>query len=623
MIESTIEAKIDAKIEAKNDGQRALAVVPDGAAWLDGFDTPLAHAQLDGTIEIANAMFRSWVASTAGDLAGALGVEMSTVLAVLRAGKPHVITASAKNARGRKIPVEYVLRLVVSGGRELIAIEGRDVSRVHEKEAMLQSYSKTIETNNRRLVAQKSQISELLDDVKVAYAAAQRLLDSTDQGFATLTRSGTVMAARSAVFDRWFGTPAVGTSFADCLRHLDPDTAVNFEVAWWQIEDDILPLALLIEQLPAQMRAHDRYFRIGYKPELDDAGRLASLLVVVSDITAEVERNRAEAQQHDIRRLLAAFAKDRDGIIEFVTECDGLIATITANSVDPQVVMRAIHTLKGNCGIFGARAMATSCHELETRIAELGATPDVHERRAFGDRWRELRERLSVFLELDRDRVSMTRAELEVLCRRVAATPSGELPRVLETWMWEPGHRRLARLGEQVRASAARFGKGPLAIEIDGAGLRFEPERWNPLWASMVHLVRNSVDHGLETAEVRGALGKPASAQIRLRTYRDGDDVVIELGDDGRGIDWDAVARKANQRGLDTSSHEALVRALFLDGFSTRDAVDEQAGRGVGLAAVRAACEQLAGSIKVTSEPGQGTLFRLRLPAIGVAAYEL
>lgn len=602
------------------EAQRAPAPPPDTSILLDGFETPLALAQLDGTIEVANAMFRSWTASAAGDLAGALGVEMPAVITALRAGKPYVTATSAKNARGRKIPVEYVLRLAQRDGREAIAIEGRDLSRVHEKEAMLQSYSKTIETNNRRLVAQKSQIAELLDNVKLAYAAAQRLLDSTDQGFATLTRAGTVMAARSAVFDRWFATPAVGTSFADCLRRLDPDCAANFEVAWWQIEDDVLPLALLIAQLPAQLRTGDRHFRIGYKPELDDAGRLASLLVVISDVTDEVERSRAEAQQHDVRRLLAAFAKDRDGIIEFVAESDELIAAITS-SVDHHVVMRAIHTLKGNCGIFGARAMATSCHELENRISELGAPPDAHERRSFGERWRELRDRLSVFLELDRDRVSMTRAELEALCRRIVATPPGELPDVLETLMWEPADRRLARLGEQVRASAARFGKGPLAVEIDGGGLRFEPQRWNPLWASMVHLVRNSVDHGLETAEARSALGKPACAQITLRAYRDGGDAVVELGDDGRGIDWDAVARKAGERGLDASSREALARALFLDGFSTRDAVDEQAGRGVGLAAVRAACEQLGGSICVISEPGQGTLFRCRMPAAGVASY--
>jgi two-component system, chemotaxis family, sensor kinase CheA len=586
---------------------------------LDSFETPLAFAQLDGTVDLANVAFRSWTASTADDLASVLGIEVHVVAAALRTGKPYVVKGSAKNARGREIPVEYLLRLVLHDGREAIAIEGRDLSRVHEKEAMLQSFSSLIEVNNRRLTAQTAQITTLLDNVNAAYAATQRLLDSTDQGFVTLDRSGNLMAARSTIFDRWFDSPAPGTSFASCVRRLDPDAGARFELAWWQIEDGFLPLALLLEQLPSESRMNGRYLRIRYKPEFESAERLANLLVVISDVTDEVERQRTEAQHHDLRSLLTRYSKDRDGFVEFVTEADALISAVTAESADPLDVMRAVHTLKGTCGVFGAQTMASICHEFESRAAELMTLPNGDERRRLGDAWHALRERISTFLAFDDDVVALTRTELETLCRRVSMMPPDELAHVLETWMWESAAKRLARLGEQARALAARLGNGPLAVEVDGAGLRFNPELWNPFWASLIHVIRNSVQHGLEPPETRLALGKLECARLTLRTYIAGTDVVIELGDDGRGIDWAAVARAASERGLDVGSRAALEQALFLDGFSTRTTVDEQSGRGIGLAAVRAACDRLGGAIGVVSDPGHGALLRFRLPARGVA----
>ncbi|MEO6773034.1 MAG: ATP-binding protein [Kofleriaceae bacterium] len=99
--------------------------------------------------------------------------------------------------------------------------------------------------------------------------------------------------------------------------------------------------------------------------------------------------------------------------------------------------------------------------------------------------------------------------------------------------------------------------------------------------------------------------------------------MVVEFSDDGRGIAWDKVARKAAERGLDTSSHEALVKAIFGDSFSTKDEVTEISGRGVGLTAVSAACQELAGTITVESESGAGALFRFSFPTDGVAVSKL
>ena len=588
---------------------------------LDLLETPLALVAVDGTIEVANRAFRAWTANDAPALGPALGVELGAILGALRAGKPHVIKATARTPRGRTIPVEYQLRLATCDGRETLVVEGRDLSRAHEKEAMLQAFAKTIEVNNRVLTTQKTEIAKLLDNVNAAYAAVQRLLDAADQGFVTLDRAARLLPGRSAAFDRWFASPPVGTRFVACLARLSPDVAVMFELFWAQIEDELLPLEVLLDMLPGEMRGAGRCYRIAYKPELDAAGALVNLLVVISDVTDEIERERAEAQQTELSNLLARFSSDRAGFVQFVHEADALIATITAPGVARVEVMRGLHTLKGNCGLFGAQAIATHCHRLEDHLAEHDDAASESERRALGEDWRALRRRIGVVLEHGGDGVWIGRDELDDLRDRVPKMSCDDVRRALATWTWESANRRLGRLGAQVRELAARLERGPIDVVVDGGGLRFDPTHWSPFWISLVHLVLNSVDHGVEPADQRARAGKPARARVTLRAWLAGAQVLIEVGDDGRGIDWRAVARAAAARGLDTSSNEALVRSLFVDGMSTRTAVDAQSGRGVGLAAVRAACERLGGTIEVESELGVGTVFRFRFAATCVAAF--
>jgi two-component system chemotaxis sensor kinase CheA len=105
-----------------------------------------------------------------------------------------------------------------------------------------------------------------------------------------------------------------------------------------------------------------------------------------------------------------------------------------------------------------------------------------------------------------------------------------------------------------------------------------------------------------------------------LRTSLNERHFTIEFADDGRGIDWARVAEKAKARGLAAATHSDLVEALFADGLSTREAVTEHSGRGVGLSAIRAACRKLGGKVEVESQPNKGSLFRFIWPAAVVTA---
>jgi len=134
----------------------------------------------------------------------------------------------------------------------------------------------------------------------------------------------------------------------------------------------------------------------------------------------------------------------------------------------------------------------------------------------------------------------------------------------------------------------------------------------------LVHMVRNAIDHGLETAAERTAAGKSAAGNITLRAFHQGGQVMIELRDDGRGLDCAKILAKARRQGLvaevATPTDAEIFRYIFLPGFSTATNVTALSGRGVGMDVVQRNVERLRGKIEISSETGQGTVFTIKLP---------
>lgn len=155
---------------------------------------------------------------------------------------------------------------------------------------------------------------------------------------------------------------------------------------------------------------------------------------------------------------------------------------------------------------------------------------------------------------------------------------------------------------------------------IEGGDTELDRSVMDGLNDPLLHLIRNAVDHGIELPEERKAAGKPEKGLVRLSARRDRDNVVIRIEDDGAGVDYEKVRKKAVSRGLYTVEEAAaltndqIIDVLFNPGFSTSDVITDISGRGVGLDVVRAAIESLKGSIKVESVPGKGTCFELVLP---------
>lgn len=170
-----------------------------------------------------------------------------------------------------------------------------------------------------------------------------------------------------------------------------------------------------------------------------------------------------------------------------------------------------------------------------------------------------------------------------------------------------------------VRDLSLQLGK-QVRVDMEGKETELDKTIIEAIKDPLTHIVRNSVDHGMEMPEARVAAGKPAEGRLLLRAYHEGGQVNIEIIDDGAGIDTERVKRKAIERGLVTTeqatrmSDREVQGLIFLPGFSTAEKVTNVSGRGVGMDVVRTNIEKIGGSVDVSSVAGAGTTLRIKIP---------
>jgi two-component system chemotaxis sensor kinase CheA len=195
----------------------------------------------------------------------------------------------------------------------------------------------------------------------------------------------------------------------------------------------------------------------------------------------------------------------------------------------------------------------------------------------------------------------------------------GELQKSVMKIRMVPVEQLFRRLPRIVR-DVAKARKKDIAIEMAGENTDLDKSILDTLAEPLAHLVRNAGDHGIETPQERLTHGKSARGTIRLSAYHQGNQVVIEVSDDGRGINPEKIVRKAIQAGLlseDESralSHDEILNLIFHPGLTTAEEVTEISGRGVGMDVVKTVMDRLKGKVIVQSEPGRGTTFQLVVP---------
>jgi len=196
-----------------------------------------------------------------------------------------------------------------------------------------------------------------------------------------------------------------------------------------------------------------------------------------------------------------------------------------------------------------------------------------------------------------------------------ASRYSSELQRATLSTRMQPVGRLFQKFPRLVRELAKDLGKD-VDLAISGAETEVDRVVVDSLYDPLVHMLRNSLDHGIETD--RAAAGKPNKATISLKAWQEASSVMIEIFDDGKGMDPDFLRKKAIGKGLigehEAQSHDEALQLVFLPGFSTKEVASSVSGRGVGMDVVKTAVEKHRGTIRIDSTLGVGTRFSIRLP---------
>lgn len=477
------------------------------------------------------------------------------------------------------------------------------------------------------------QFSEMADAVRdreqrlgVRNAELKLILDSVEQGFLTARVDGTLLPERSAIVEKWAGALPADARVWTLVGSIDPGAASWMRVAWDQATAEILPLEVAMDQLPRRVQRDGQQFSLVYHPVLLD-GQLQRVVIVMTDITAEVERQRVLAEQHEFASLVDQFVRDRRAFRSFWSEASRLVAKILEpEQPSPELLRRNLHTLKGNARFFGLSRVAAVCHELESAMSERGEYQlTSRERASIQEIWESLRHRIEPLMQGATVFIEVSHDEYQALLDAVKAKkPFAQLEELVRGMRRESVAMRLERAKGMVEDTSAKLGKATPRVEIQHGDLRLPPGPWAPFWSVLAHVVNNAVDHGLESDDERRAAGKSLPATIALLARLREGEVVIEVKDDGRGIDWNRVRELAVARGLPSKSQVDLEQALFSDGFSLRYQVSETSGRGVGLAAVRNVVKAMGGRLELESSKGVGSTWRFifSLATLGDASSE-
>jgi chemosensory pili system protein ChpA (sensor histidine kinase/response regulator) len=324
---------------------------------------------------------------------------------------------------------------------------------------------------------------------------------------------------------------------------------------------------------------------------------------VIPDVRKEIERLMSEESAGPVpgdALLPSSTESDRTrntgretGVRVAIGDLDGLL-----NEVG-ELVLNRRRIDKELAGLAQLREMLD--HRLPSAPSESVAEAETA---TFASDLRQVAERLTRFVEAF--------SEQSRQFYRISTTLQREINR-LRLVPLETMFRRLLR---PVRDAARQTGK-LVELQLDGGEVQLDRSLVEALYVPLLHLVRNAISHGIETPEVRYARGKDATGVLRIGATLDHDVAVVTVEDDGGGLDYDAILRRARRKGLIDSAaptRDELLKLIFQPGFTTADAVTDLAGRGVGLDTVANEVASLGGRLDMTSEDARGTRVTLTLP---------
>jgi signal transduction histidine kinase len=489
------------------------------------------------------------------------------------------------------------------------------------------------------------QVNERTFDLKERSEAVTLLLDNANQGFLSFGISLAVENEYSkkclALFDRRIEGERIGSL-------LYPDDLAKREffeqtlIALFEEEDPIKVEAIL-SLLQHEFVINHKAIHAAYK--LIDPNRF---MVILTDVTDKKNLEKNIEDEHNTLKMVVSAISNSDEFFELLEEYQNFLEhrnTIVnkdkTSAHNLTELYRIIHTYKG---LFSQKDFITTpkgLHKVESKLTSLLESNTISNEalqilmdKIDFEGW--LAKDIKIvsqilgkeFLE-KQSGISMDNSVFENLYEKIKqlidAKPDechelSDLLELIQKLKYKPIHEYFGSYPQYTEQIARRLNKSLSPMEIISTTDYVVGDEFKPFAKSLIHIIRNSVDHGIENPDDRVFLGKEEEGKIIISIRETDDSIEIEVADDGQGIDVEKLKYRAIEMGLKTAleveqmSEDEVYNLVFEDYLSTKDEVNDLSGRGIGLASVRAEAEKLGGECRVLSKAGEGSRFVFTLP---------
>lgn len=497
----------------------------------------------------------------------------------------------------------------------------------------------------------RAMFRQMAERLKRANKRLAEVLDHSPEGFLKLDREACVTNEYSRKCIDYLGhNPLAGFCLPDLLTPDDPAGVASWKSVFSMVFDDVgVPLSDLFDLLTPEARIEAggvlRDLRLEFHP-IYEGSQVVAVDVGIEDITRQRELERAGERERGRQATLGKIYQNPDSFFSLLRLIDDVVALgiglldalhesgAAGRQNDIARLMRELHSLKGLAGNFGLLALRRAAHELESALATVGdhIAPDGVEQ--LGEAFSRLQEAategkaLKMLIDpslvqrlqgvvllpdhLKAMRAALQAGDVATASRVLQAAESVEVRQLFACWPAD-----IDRLSHQLGKSAR--------LEVFGVGGPVPKPVFMALDRVLVHVLNNAMDHGMEDPETRLCAEKDPEGVLSVMLEVSPERLLIEIADDGAGIDPGAVAAAARAKpGLDPDLVERYIaggeswRVLLMPGFTTVEDLSDVSGRGVGLDAVAVAVAKLGGEVVIDSTPGQGFALRLTVPlAVG------
>jgi len=479
-------------------------------------------------------------------------------------------------------------------------------------------------------------------------SSIRNLLNNAGQGFLSFGHEFYIDEEYSSECNRIFGREIAGQRFTDLIFPDDEEQKRFMENALLSImqDDDELRREVYFSLLPQELLLNGCNVSLDYKLIVNRQNEeIDRIMIILTDIT---EQRQLELHMEGERKLLkmvvkvVAYNNDfQEYCSDYRNFCSKTIWELLDSSRPREEIIaeiyRRIHTFKGGFAQLEMINMAEKLHQCESQISasqdEFSKMSGQQLKTFFASlnmlEWMDedlamLREILGEqFLEQD-NLLVIDEAQLLEINQKVVSTLSPWECKLLlpdlNRLMFKPMRELFKPYPETVARLAERLSKSVFPVNITGGELPVNTEQYRDFCKTLIHVFRNAIDHGLESAEERIAEGKDEYGTISCEIFQELSGISIVISDDGRGIDVEYLKELAVQKGIfdrETAAGLSIQEALqlvFVENLTVSDEITSISGRGIGLAAVKEELDKLGGSVEIFSQAGKGTVFTFRLP---------